>query len=87
MGAGMTWTQPRSLTFSERMKWTSVLFLTLWVPWGGWLAVLWSSGVTVSSSVIVPERHGKLLFVSGNGQKAMSVEIMMPQRNVTVTVA
>ena len=84
--ADTTWTPPRLLTFSERMRWTWTLFCVLWSLRGGWLLVLWSNGVTVSSSVIVRGRHAKLHFVSGNGRE-MLVEIMMPQRNVTVTTA
>lgn len=69
-----TWTQPKSLTFCERMRLTYVLYLLDWRLLAVSLPVLWSTGATASFSPTA-RPPGKLLIVSGNGQKELTVTV------------
>jgi hypothetical protein len=74
MTDGMTWTQPRSLTFFERIRLTWTLFwIRLPLP-VDWLRAVWSSGATASFNLTVP-KSASLHIVSGNGKREISVTV------------
>lgn len=68
------WTRPRSPTFSERMRLTSLLFWLHLQARADWLMALWSIGATVSFSPI-NRLPVKLLIVSGSGKREVTVTI------------
>ncbi len=75
---GLKSMQPRSLTFCERMRLTYALLLARLPMPTVWLPIVWSSGATVSISLIVP-RSARLDIESADGQKSVSVAIIAKQ--------
>lgn len=70
----MTWTQPRSPTFLERMRLTYTLFSMRLPAPVVWLTILWSIGATVSFNLTDP-RRASLLIESANGRKSVDVTV------------
>lgn len=70
----MTWTPPRSPTFSERLRMTYALCSMGWPLLGVSLPVLWSSGATVSF-LRTDQPRASLRIESGNGRTLVEVTI------------
>jgi hypothetical protein len=63
----MTWTQPKSLTFSARMRLTSLLLSGLWRLLVELLPALWRSGATVSFNLTDPPKDKRVTVKSKSG--------------------
>lgn len=74
----MTWTQPKPLTFSGRMKLTWWAFYGSWRSLAGLLGTLWSNGATVSFNQTGVQK-GLRVIESGNG-KITSIMIEVTPR-------
>lgn len=82
MAGDMMWTQPRSLTFSERKKLTWALFSLRLPRPVAWLTLLWSAG-TIVSSLQTDQPFASLRIESENGRK--SVMVTVTKETVTET--
>jgi hypothetical protein len=68
------WTQPKLLTFYERMKLTFVPLKTHCAMPAGWLRVVWSRGASVSFRLI-EAKSVSLHIASGNGLRTFDLTI------------
>lgn len=80
-----TWTPPKSLTFSERMKLTYVVCLPPWKQAAASLRVVWSSGATASFNRTTQPNVRSVTVTGKKGTMTAAADVTHNRWDVTVT--